>query len=171
MHSSRQSDTNSEQARYAGYSGAGNTSYNINMNSLNNPANPSHYYAHTGGGNGYPITMDKTYSCVTTEPVIVRQDQPLIIVDPICEPHVKSYLTWSLFNVFCCCIFGGIATVIMSCNVKRLNDNLQYKEAYSKAWKVLLANIIITAVGTFTWLVAFPYIYMAIYPYLPKINY
>lgn len=164
MHSSRQSDTNSEHA--ASRYGGGGGGYSINMNGLgNNTVASSQYYGQ------HQMAIDKTYSCVTTEPVIVRQDQPLIIVDPICEPHVKSYLTWSLFNVFFCCVFGGIATVIMSCNVKRLNDNLQYKEAYAKAWKVLLANVIITAVGTFAWLVAFPYIYMAIYPYLPKINY
>ena len=172
MHSSRQSDTNSEAARY-GY-GVNNTSYNLNMNSLGGAGGgggggASQYYAGVGNYSGYPI--DKTYSVVTTEPIVVSQDHPLIIVDPLCEPHVKSYLTWSIFNVFFCCIFGGIATVIMSCNVKRLNDNQKYKEAHSKAWKVLLANIIITGVGTFAWLVAFPYIYMAIYPFLPKINY
>lgn len=167
MQSSRQSDTNSEAVRY-GYD-VNNTSYNVNMNSLGG-GGVSQYYGNYSNYGGYP-PIDKTYSVVTTEPVIVRQDQPLIIVDPICEPHVKSYLTWSLFNVFFCCIFGGIATAVMSCNVKRLNDMGKFDEAYSRSWKVLLANIIITGVGTFVWLVTFPYIYMAIYPFLPKINY
>ena len=59
----------------------------------------------------------------------------------------------------------------MSCNVRRLNDSQRFKEAYKKSWNVLLANIIISGLGTFIWLVVFPYIYMEIYPYLPKINY
>jgi hypothetical protein len=164
MYSSRQSDTNSEAARY-GY-GVNNASFNLNMNGLGSTGASQQYYSH----NGYPI-IDKTYSVVTTEPIIVRQDQPLIIVDPECEQHVKSYLTWSLFNVFFCCIFGGIATVFMSCNVRRLNDSQRFKEAYKKSWNVLLANIIISGLGTFILLVVFPYIYMEIYPYLPKINY
>lgn len=117
----------------------------------------------------YP-SMDKAYSMVTTEPVVIDCSLPLVIVDPPLEPHVKSYTTWSIFNIFCCCFIGGFVTTFLAFRVRMLNDTGNFKEALKLSSKVLLANLIITMVGAITYLIAFPYAYMAIYPSLPKIN-
>jgi hypothetical protein len=114
--------------------------------------------------------IDKTYSIVTTEPVVIDCNLPLVIVDPPVEPHVKSYTTWSIFNIFCCCFVGGIVTTFLACRVRDLNDNGNFKAALKLSGKVLLANMIITGIGALIYMAAFPYAYMAIYPYLPKIN-
>lgn len=177
MNSSRQSDTNSE-ARYGAY---GNN-YNMRNGSNNYPNvipnvvingsnNPSNYGGNYGPGyGGYYGGQEKAYTIVNTQPITVKNKQPIVLVDPILEPHVKSYMTWSLLNVFCCCLIGGIITTIMSCNVMRLNDNKQFKEASRLSGKVLLANLIASGVGALLFIILFPYVYLAIYPSLPKIN-
>jgi hypothetical protein len=114
--------------------------------------------------------VEKTYSIVNTEPTLIRKDRTPILVDPILERHIKSYLTWSLFNVLFCWCFGGIVTTIMSLKVMQLNDEKNYKAAFRLSDRVLLVNMIVTGVGVFLFLVLFPIIYIAIYPYLPKIN-
>ncbi len=114
--------------------------------------------------------FEKKYAIVTTEPVVIDCNLPLVIVDPPVEPHVKSYTTWSIFNIFCCCFVGGMITTFLSCRVRELNDNGNFKGALKLSGKVLIANMIITGVGALIYFVAFPYTYMAIYPYLPKIN-
>ena len=168
MNSTRQSDNNSE-AKY-GYG-----SYTMHSNNNNMPGNGSNYYAGVnpslGLNNhyGYP-NVDKTYSVVTTEPVIISCDQPLVIVDPPMETHVKSYTTWSVFNILFCCLIGGVITTFMACKVRVLNDNQKFKEAMRLSSKVLIANMVITGVGALIWFIAFPYFYCAIYPSLPKIN-
>jgi hypothetical protein len=173
MNSSRQSDTNSE-ARYGAY---GNN-YNMRNGSNNYPnviphvvVNGSNAYSNYGGNyGGYYDGQEKAYTIVNTQPITVKKNQPIVLVDPILEPHVKSYMTWSLLNVFCCCLIGGIITTIMSCNVMRLNDNKQFKEASRLSGKVLLANLIASGVGALLFIILFPYVYLAIYPSLPKIN-
>ena len=117
-----------------------------------------------------PYSMDKAYSMVTTEPVVIDCNLPLVIVDPPIEPHVKSYTTWSIFNIFCCCFIGGFFTTFLAFRVRMLNDNGNIKEALKLSGKVLLANLIVTMIGAIIYLIAFPYAYMAIYPSLPKIN-
>ncbi len=187
MNSSRYSDNNSDNRH-------GYNSYN--MNNLGPGAGggggSNHYsgYAPTivgGGGGGGAAgrnfnnysangfyggnpNMEKAYTIINTEPVYVKSDEPIILVDPILEPHVKSYLTFSLINVVLCWCIGGIITTVMSCNVMRLNDNKDFSKAMHWSWKVLLANMIIAGIVAFTWFVAFPYIYVAIYPSLPRIN-
>lgn len=128
----------------------------------------SRYYPPAGPAN-YP-PYEKAYSIINTEPTLIRKDRTPILVDPILERHIKSYLTWSLFNLVFCWLFGGIFTTILSLKVMQLNDDKNYKGAYRLSERVLLANMIITAIGVFLVLVLFPIIYMAIYPYLPKIN-
>lgn len=176
MNSSRYSDNNSNA--YSSYNmnnvgqGGGGGVYqpqpNLSMGGNNNM--PRNYnYSQNGFYGGNP-NMEKAYTIINTEPVYVKSDEPIILVDPILETHVKSYLTFSLINVFLCCCIGGIITTVMSCNVMRLNDNKVFDEARKWSWKVLLANMIIAGIGAFTWYVTFPYIYVAIYPSLPKIN-
>lgn len=119
--------------------------------------------------------LEKAYSIVNTEPTLIRNGtdgdrMPIILVDPIIERHVKSYMTWSLFNLVFCWFFGGLVTTLLSLKVMQLNDSNQFKAAFRLASRVLLANMIITGLGVFLTLVLFPIIYMAIYPYLPKIN-
>lgn len=174
MNQSRQSDANSEN-RYA-YG-----SYSINMNQGYNNY-PAIIPNTVGGGGGnynqnfnynggfYGSQLDKAYSVVNTEPVVISKDRPLIIVDPIMETHVKSYLTWSIFNIIFCCFIGGVVTTIMSCNIMKLNDNKNYKKALYLSGRVLIANMAVSALGAFIFLVVFPYVYVAIYPSLPKIN-
>ena len=60
---------------------------------------------------------------------------------------------------------------MLSCNVMRLNDDKKYKDAYKLSRYVVIGNMIASGVGALVFLIVFPYIYMAIYPYLPKINY
>lgn len=174
MNQSRQYDSNSE-ARY-GYGSYGN---NNQPNSNNNfPAvipnivggNYNQNYNHSGNVGYYGSQLEKAYSVVQTEPIMLDKNRPIILVDPIMEPHVKSYLTWSIFNIIFCCFFGGIATTLLSCNVMRLNDSKKYKEALRLSGKVLVANMAVTALGALIFLIVFPYVYMAIYPSLPKIN-
>lgn len=128
----------------------------------------SRYYPPAGPAN-YP-QFERAYSIVNTEPTLIRKDRTPILVDPILERHIKSYLTWSLFNLVFCWLFGGIFTTILSLKVMQLNDDKNFKAAYRLSERVLLANMIISAIGVFLVLVLFPIIYMAIYPYLPKIN-
>lgn len=180
INSSRQSNQNSE-ANY----GYGMNNYDTNGGSnfysgvIPNFNGSTIVGSNMGGGLApsqygqyvqYGYMNDKAYSVVNIEPTTVKKDQPIILVDPIMETHVKSYLTWSLCNIFFCCFFGGIVTTFMSCNVMRLNDNKNFKEALRLSGKVLIANMAISALGAFIFLVVFPYIYMAIYPSLPKIN-
>ena len=155
---------------------------NYNMSNLGGGGGSTHYSGvipgiysgggYGGGANGYygHSHIDKTYSVVNTEPITVKKSDPIILIDPPMEPHIKSYLTWSLFNVICCCFVGGVITTFMSCNVMRLNDNKSYKEAERLSGKVLHANMIASAIGALIILIAFPYAYIAIYPSLPKIN-
>lgn len=186
----RASDANGETPRYGaapvygsnGMGGGGSININMNNNNHHPPsmgaASKNYYSGAAPGSMGttyYNNCMQSSqvvekYSVINTEPVMVRKDGPLIIVDPILETHIKSYLTWSLFNIIFCWIIGGIVTTIMSCNVMRLNDDKQFKAAYRMSGKVLLANMIVTGLGVFLMLVFFPYIYIAVYPYLPKIN-
>jgi hypothetical protein len=186
MNTSRQSDTNSD-ARYGPAVG----SYNVNMG----PSGSNYYTSgmapqpqmamdinygandYASGRSGYGYGYDyglgfdgRPYTTMTTEPVTIKHNQPLVIVDPLIEPHVKSYLTWSIFNIFCCCLFGGLVTTFMSLNVMRLNDSQNFKAATKLSGKVLWANMIISGLGALIILIVFPYVYMAIYPYLPKIN-
>lgn len=114
--------------------------------------------------------MDKAYYTVTTEPVVIDCNLPLVIVDPPMESHVKSYTSWSIFNIFCCCFIGGAVTTFLACRVRELNDTGNFKAALKLSGKVLLANLIITGLGALIYMIAFPYAYMAIYPHLPKIN-
>jgi hypothetical protein len=165
---------NGSQIYYAG-SGqpASNMGYNVDVNPYN--------YSGMGGDSGYYIPRngvppgmmmvpnDKAY-IINTEPITISKDSHIVLVDPPMETHVKSYLTWSIFNVIFCCLLGGIVTTVMSFNVMQLNDLKKYKQAFRLSSKVLLANIIVSGIGAFVFLVTFPYIYMAIYPYLPKIN-
>lgn len=169
MNQSRQLDNESKY----GYGG-----YNPNMtNNYSNygktysgyiPGNVGQYNPNFTGH--YGSNFEKAYSVVNTEPVMINKDGPIILVDPILETHVKSYLTWSLFNVFFCCIFGGVVTTIMSCKVMDLNDNKEYKRALHLSGKVLIANMAVSALGALIFLIVFPYVYVAIYPLLPKIN-
>jgi hypothetical protein len=145
------------------YSGVGNGAI------PNNPYNGSNfnnfYNTHT--------KYDNTYSIVHTEqPVLVvdKNRSPIVIIDPLVERHVKSYLLWSIFNFFCCWGIGGIVTTFLSCKVMQLNDDKRFKEAMKYSGKVLLGNMITTGLGAFLLLVTFPFMYMAIYPSLPKIN-
>lgn len=149
-----------------------------------NNNNGSHYYSGVGGNpNPYNSTnfnnfynthtkYDNTYSIVHTEqPVlVVDKEHPIVIVDPLVERHVKSYIIWSLFNFFCCWGIGGAITTFLSCKVMQLNDERQYKQAYRYSGKVLLGNIITTALGALLFIIVFPFMYMAIYPHVPKIN-
>jgi hypothetical protein len=128
------------------------------------------YLFSKGASQHYGYGMEKQYYTVTTEPVVIDCNLPLVIVDPPVEEHVKSYTTWSIFNIFCCCFIGGVVTLFMACRVRVLNDTGNFKEARKLSAKVLLANMIITGLGALIFLIAFPYTYMAIYPYLPKIN-
>ena len=171
MNSSRASDTNSD-ARY------GYESYNITMNNLGNGSQynqGNNYNAPQPNFNNYGqygySNYDKTFSIVTTEPVTIKQNQPLIIVDPIIEEHVNSYLTWSICNIIFCCLIGGIVTTVFSFRVRKLNDDEKFNEARKMAAKVELANMIVSGAGALIFILVFPYIYLAIYPYLPKINY
>jgi hypothetical protein len=193
--SSRQGDNDAAATRYGasssvGYFNNGGGNYNVDTQyqvpsmagsasrnyysgvapSLNQPASVNGTSAHYNNYLHSSQVVDKAYSIINTEPVLVRKDRPLIIVDPILETYVKSYLTWSLFNLIFCWVIGGIVTTLMSCKVMQLNDDKQFKAAFRLADKVLLANMIITGVGVFLFLVFFPYIYIAIYPSLPKIN-
>ena len=179
--SSRYSDNNSDN-RYGGYGGSynmsnlgpgGNNGYAPNViagSVLGGGGGRQNYSINGGGFYGGNQNAEKAYTIINTEPVYVKSDEPIILVDPILEPHVKSYLTFSLINVVLCWCIGGIITTVMSCNVMRLNDNKNFDKAMHWSWKVLLANMIIAGVGAFIWFVAFPYIYVAIYPSLPKIN-
>ena len=130
---------------------------------FHNAAAASNYYGNSN--------IDRAYTIVNTEPITVSKDRPIILVDPILERHIKSYLTFSVFNMLFCCFLGGLITTCMSCNVMRLNDDKRYKEAFKLSGKVLLANMIATAAGVALYLLIFQYIYLAIYPYLPKLNY
>lgn len=171
MNSSRYSDNNSNayssyNMNNLGQSGVGNDNGNGNGNML-----PKNYnYSQSNTGFYGHANMEKAYTIINTEPVYVKSDEPIILVDPIMERYEKSYLTFSLINAVLCCCIGGIITTILSCNVMRLNDNKMYDEARKWSWRVLLANMIITGIGAFTWYIVFPYIYVAIYPSLPKIN-
>ena len=166
MNQSRQSDN---ESRY----GYGNYNQNSNNNNYGNnysgfiPGNVGQYNPNF---TGHYSQFDKAYSVVNTEPVTINKQGPIILVDPIMETHVKSYLTWSIFNIFFCCFFGGVVTTIMSCKVMDLNDNKNYKKALRLSGKVLIANMAVSALGALVFLIVFPYIYVAIYPFLPKIN-
>jgi hypothetical protein len=180
MNSSRYSDNNSNayssynmnNLKQGGGGGGGSNHYggggyvpNVNSNGL-----PQNYnYSQSGFYGGHPH-MERAYTIINTEPIYVKSDEPIILVDPILERHVKSYLTFSIINVFLCWCIGGVITTVMSCNVMRLNDYKFFDEASKWSWRVLLANMIIAGVGAFIWFVVFPYIYVAIYPSLPKIN-
>jgi hypothetical protein len=170
-------DRNASQIYYAG-SGVPvpNLGYSVDASG---PYNPYNYSVNGGGGGGgvyysQPggaiMIPDKSY-IINTEPITINtKDNPIVLVDPILETHVKSYLTWSLFNVLFCFCFGGILTTFMSCNVMRLNDSKNYKEALRLSGKVLIANMVVTGLGALLFLIVFPHIYIAIYPFLPKIN-
>ena len=154
------------------YAGSGHPASNMGYNVDTNPYNDTnqYYMSHHGGpGSGFVLPHDRPY-IINTEPISINKDSQIILVDPPMEPYVKSYFTWSMFNVIFCFVFGGIITTIMSCNVMRLNDSKRYKEAFKLSGKVLLANMIVSAFGGLLFLIVFPYIYVAIYPHLPKIN-
>jgi hypothetical protein len=129
----------------------------------------SRYYPPAAAA-GYYQQFERAYSIVNTEPTLIRKDRTPILIDPILERHVKSYMTWSLFNLLFCWFVPGIFTTLLSLKVMQLNDSRNFKAAYRLSERVLLANMIISGVGVFLVLVLFPIIYMAIYPYLPKIN-
>jgi hypothetical protein len=177
-YNSRSNNNNSNQVYYAGNGQpASNMGFNVEASAYNYSAGgaggDSGYYM-PSTRNGCPPGMmmvphDKAY-IINTEPITISKDQHIVLVDPPTETYVKSYLTWSLFNVLFCCLLGGIVTTIMSFNVMQLNDSKKYKQAFRLSAKVLLANMIVSAIGAFTFLVVFPYVYVAIYPYLPKIN-
>lgn len=169
MNSSRQNDGNSTYG-YAGDNNYNGGYGNSNQYSIGAPSNGAPMII---PGNPYYTSsnLDKAYSIVNTEPVMVTKERAIILVDPILEPHVKSYMTWSIINVFFCCCLGGLITTVLSCNVMRLNDDKKYKEAYKLSRYVVIGNMIASGVGALVFLIVFPYIYMAIYPYLPKINY
>merc|ERR1712127_555988 len=100
------------------------------------------------GNRPYGYTQsDKNYSVVNTEPVVIDCSLPLVVVDPPFEPHVKSYTTWSIFNIFCCCFVGGVVTTFLACRVRELNDSGNFKAALKLSGKVLLANMIVTGLG------------------------
>jgi hypothetical protein len=186
LNSTKQSDNVSEGKYAYGVGGGGsynmqNLSTTININHNNNPnasniyTGASHYGIGGMIGSGCPGSsqhqnLDKSYSIIIQEPHLSRSTQPLVIVDPPLEPYVKSYLLWSLFNVFCCCLIGGIVTTFMSFNVMRLNDDKEYKLAFRESGKVLRYNMIVSAIGALLILIVFPYVYVVIYPSLPKIN-
>ena len=180
--SSRYSDNNSNayssynmnNLRQAGggssnHYGGGGGGYVPNMPNNINGAMSQNYNYSQSGFYGNP-NMERAYTIINTEPIYVKSDEPIILVDPILERHVKSYLTFSLINVILCWCIGGIVTTVMSCNVMRLNDNKYIEQASKWSWRVLLANMVIAGLGAFIWFVVFPYIYVGIYPSLPKIN-
>jgi hypothetical protein len=175
-------DTNSE-SRY-GYS-IGGAGMNNGTGAANFAADSSHYYSGVypnagGGGHGghsaysgasiYGASAYKTYSTANTEQVQSSQ-APLTIVDPPHTPSIRSYLLWSVFNLICCGFVCGLASTVMSIRVISLADRRAYKEAQKLSDRIMLANIIITALGALIFIIVFPYVYTAIYPSLPKINY
>lgn len=154
IQSGRFSDTNSE-ARYGyGY----------------NDSNP--YYSGTGAyaPSTSGLSAYKTYSVVNAEPYPSVQ-VPLTIIDPPYTPIPRSYLAWSIFNLVCCGFICGLVTTILSVRIISLNDRKAIDQAQKLSDKLMLANIIISAAGGLIFMITFPYIYVAIYPYLPKINY
>lgn len=180
----RLNDTYNSDNRYGGYSmnnmGVGGAS------AISYADNNSHYYSGVGGGIGggggaysaYSAASSayggasayKTYSTVNTEQVTSSQ-VPLTIIDPPIKQNVKSFLIWSIFNMICCGLICGLVSTIMSLRVISLADRHQYEKAQKLSDRLMLANIIITAFGALIFIIVFPYVYVAIYPSLPKINY
>ena len=150
---SRYGDGNNSESKY-GYG------YNDS-----NPYYGGAYAPSTGG-----LSAFKTYSVVNAEPYPTNQ-VPMLIIDPPHIPVARSYLAWSIFNLVCCGFIFGLVTTIFSIRIISLNDKRAHKEAQRLSDKLMLANIIISAAGGLIFMIAFPYIYVAIYPYLPKINY
>jgi hypothetical protein len=141
---------------------------------------PQAYAAQANQMGGPYFTQSQAYSTVNTQPTYLKgatggedssSRHQIIIVDPPLEPYVKSYMTWSMINILLCCCLPGLVTTFLSCNVMRLNDEKKYKDAFKLSGIVLLGNMIATGVGAFLYIVLFPHVYLAIYPYLPKINY
>jgi hypothetical protein len=136
----------------------------------------SHYYSgviHPGAY--FPTSKEasvyKPYSNAHyTEPLSSSQT-PLTIIDAPNEPLVRSYLSWSIFNLICCGLIWGIIASVFSLKVISLKDRRAFKEAQRLSDKVLFGNLIVTMVGVFLWILIFPYVFTAAYPYLPKINY
>ena len=177
------SDTNSENNRY-GYSigGGNNNSGGGGAAAAQNNAESSHYYSgvypnagggfspFSGGASSYGPSGFKTYSTA-----IVDQAQgsqvPLTIIDPPASPHVRSYLLWSIFNLICCGFFCGLVTTLFSIKVLSLADRRLFKEAQRLSDRLMFINILITVIGGLVFILIFPYVYTAIYPSLPKINY
>lgn len=132
---------------------------------MDNQSSISNHYYSTASHNKTIYIQEPIYT--TTQP----QNVPLIVIDPPTFPQVKSYLLWSIVNLFCCGFITGLVTTILSLRVIQLKDKKLFKEANSLSDKLMLLNLIITILGAVIYLVAFPYFYVAIYPSLPKINY
>ena len=184
------SDTNSEN-RY-GYSiGGGGGNHNNNGTGGGAAAAAAHYnpdsshyysgvYPNAGGGIGafsaysgassYGPSGFKNYSNAVVDQAPGSQT-PLTIIDPPTEPKVRSYLLWSIFNLICCGFLCGLVTTIFSVRILSLADRRLFKEAQRLSDRLMFINIIITTVGGLLFILVFPYVYTAVYPSLPKINY
>ena len=175
------SDSNSEN-RY-GYSIGGNNGTGGAAAQYN--PDSSHYYSgvypNAGGGGigGYSAYSGassfgpsgyKTYSNTVVDQVQSSQT-PLTIVDPPTTPNIRSYLLWSIFNLICCGILAGIVSTVLSLRVMSLSDRRFYKEAQRLSDRVMVINVVISIFGGLLFIIIFPYVYTAVYPSLPKINY
>ncbi|XDV19926.1 hypothetical protein PO909_025321 [Leuciscus waleckii] len=61
-----------------------------------------------------------------------------------------TYLAWSIFNTFCCCLPLGVAAIIYSCradNANTLGDAGKAQDSSRKAKNLNIASLVLGLIG------------------------
>ncbi|XP_056296753.1 interferon-induced transmembrane protein 1-like [Pseudoliparis swirei] len=58
-----------------------------------------------------------------------------------------SYIAWSIFNTFCCCLPLGIAAIVFSCQAQNANALGKSAEAMDASRTAKILNVVALVIG------------------------